>query len=72
MSLLDVGIVRAIDRAESAFAPDPALEFLSHLPGERFFDRIGTSTQKEGTDDGKSDGEGFQAQRILKKVTSDK
>jgi len=72
MSLLDVGIVRPIDRAQGAFAPDAALEFFSHLARKRFFDRVGATSQKEGAREGKNDGEGLQAQRILKKVTSDK
>jgi hypothetical protein len=72
MSLLDVGIVRPVDRAEGAFAPDAALEFFSYLTGKRFFDRVGATSQKEGAGEGKSDGEGLQAQRILGKVTSDK
>jgi len=67
MALPDVGIVRAIDGAKGAFAPDPALKFFPHLSGEWFFDRIGASTQKEDADEGKSDEEGLQARRILKK-----
>jgi hypothetical protein len=72
MSLLDVGIVRPVDRPKGAFAPDAALEFFAHLTGKRFFDRVGATTQKEGADDTKSDGEGLQARRKLKKVMSDK
>jgi hypothetical protein len=72
MSLSDVGIVRPIDRAQGAFAPDAALEFFSHLAWKRFFDRVGATSQKEGAGEGKSDGKGLQARRILNKVMSDK
>jgi hypothetical protein len=72
MSLLDVGIVRPIDRAQGAFAPDAALEFFSHLARKRFFDRVGATSQKKGAGEGKSDGKGLQARRILNKVMSDK
>ena len=72
MALLDIGIVRSVDRTEGAFAPDSTLKFFSRFLMERFFDRIGASTQKEGANGGKSDGEGLQARRILKKVTCDK
>ena len=72
MTLLNVGIVGAIDRAESAFSPDAAFEFFPGFLPERFFERIGATAQKEGGEDQESGGECLQALTIMGKVTSDK
>ena len=72
MALLNVGIVRAIDRAEGAFSPDATLEFFPRLLPKRSFKRIGATAKEKGGDDTESDGECLQALTIRGKVTSDK
>ena len=73
MALLNIGIVViAIHRAEGAFPPDTSLELFPHFLSKRFFERIGTTAQKEGGNDKESDGECLQALTIMGKVTSDK
>ena len=72
MAFLNVGIVRAIDRDQGAFAPDAPFEFFPCFLPKRFFKRIGATTQEEGGEDKESDGECLQALTIMKKVTSDK
>ena len=72
MAFLNVRIVRAIDRAQGAFAPDAPFEFFPRLLPKRFFKRIGATHEKEGANDKESDGECLQALTIMKKVTSDK
>ena len=72
MALLDVGIVRPIDRAEGTFPPDAALKFFLGLSRHRFFDRIGTTAEENRGRDAESDRVGLQARTILKEVISDK
>ena len=70
MGLFDIRIVRTVDRTERALAGDAALEFFRHLLDGGFFERIrATAKQKGGAHKKESDREGFQARRILKKVT---
>jgi hypothetical protein len=72
MAILDIGIVGAIDRAESSVASDAAREFFLRLVPERLFEGIGATADENGARETESDGEGLQERRILKKVTSDK
>ena len=72
MAILDIGIVGAIDRAESSVASNAALKFLPGLLRHRSFDGIGATADENRARETESDGEGLQAPRILKKVTSDK
>lgn len=64
MALLDIGIVRAIDRAERSVAGDAALKFLPRLLRHRFFDGIGATADENRARETESDGEGLQAPRI--------
>ena len=72
MVLLNVGIVRAIDRAEGALSSDASLKLFPRLLPKRSFKRIGATAKEEGGDDKESDGECLQALTIRGKVTSDK
>lgn len=72
MISLDVGIVGAVDRAESSLARDAALEFFRRLVPERLFEWIGAAADENRAGQTESDGEGLQARRILKEVISDK
>ena len=66
------GIVRTIHRPEGPVAGDAALEFFLGLLDDGFFQRISATAEENRGRDEESDGEGLQARRILKKVTSDK
>ena len=72
MHFPDGRIVRTIHRPEGPVAGDAALEFFLSLLDDRFFQRISATANENHGRDEESDGEGLQAQRILKKVTSDK
>jgi hypothetical protein len=67
MRLLNVGIVSAIHRAQRSVSGDTALEFLRHFLDDRFFERIGATSDEDRGYDEESDREGLQARRILKK-----
>jgi hypothetical protein len=72
VEILHVGIVFAIHRAKGAFAPDAAFEFVARFLSKRFFERIGATAKKDGSNDTESDGECLQALTIMGKTTSDK
>jgi hypothetical protein len=48
VSLFNVGVVRAIDRAESAVASDAALKFCRHFLNRGFFEGIGATAAEKG------------------------
>ena len=72
MHFLDVRIVGSVHRTKGAVTGDAALEFCRHFLHRGLFERIGATRENDHGAHGESDREGFQAQRILKKVTSDK
>ncbi len=70
----DRRIQGTIRRLETAVAGNAALEFFARFLHHRLFERISAAREKEQGRRGseESDREGLQAQRILKKVISDK
>jgi hypothetical protein len=72
MGFFDSGIVRTIDRAQLALAGEALLEFFGHILNGALFEWVSAAPEKKRRGGEESDGEGLQARRILKKVTSDK
>lgn len=65
-------IIGTIHRTESSVPSDAALEFFARLLRDRLFQRIRATSGQDRARDANGGKEGFQVQRILKKVTGDK